>query len=137
MTIQFDTTHEAELKALTAYQLARLADCTDPDTLVSPGAQFLLEVRDDVLQTFLEDNWSSDTYATVWGIADNAVPVMTHDIARVFVDLCAYREDLDELSPGTNDMVKLMQLAVYQIGERLAGALLEEYRHTLEEIEEA
>lgn len=137
MTIKFDTTHETELKALNAYQLARLADCDDPDTLESPGAQFLLEVRDDVLQTFLEDNWSSDTYATVWGIADNAVPVMTHDIARVFVDLCAYREDLsDRVTDSGHDMVQLMQLAVYQIGERLAGALLEEYRHTLEEIDD-
>ena len=134
MTIKFDTTHEAELKALNAYQLARLADCDDTDTLESPGAQFLLEVRDDVLQTFLEDNWSSDTYATVWGIADNAVPVMTHDIAKTFVDLCAYREDLsDHVTDSGHDMVQLMQLAVYQIGERLASALLEEYRHTLEE----
>lgn len=138
MTIKFDTTHADELKTLTAYQLATLADCADPDALDSIGAEFLKAVRDDVLETFEYDNWSSDTYATIWGIADNAVPIMTHDIAKTFVDLCAYREDLSErASDSGHDMVHLMQIAVYQIGERLAEALYEKYRHTLEEIEEA
>jgi hypothetical protein len=136
MTIKFDTTHETELRALTAYELARIADCGDPDTLDSAGAEFLKDVRDDVVQTFLEDNWSADTYATVWGIADSNVPVMTHDIAKAFVDLCAYREDISDYFDYEGDTVKLMQVALYVIGERLASALLEQYRHTLEELEE-
>ena len=138
MTIKFDTAHADELKALTAYELARLADSSDPDTLDSIGAEFLKSVRDDVLEFFENDNWSSDTYATIWGIADSAVPVMTHDIAKVFVDLCAYREDIGgQLAPYENvDMVRFMHLALYQIAVRLTEALYEEYRHTLEEIEE-
>ena len=137
MTIKFDTTHADELNALSAYALARLADCNDPDTLDSDGAEFLKSIRDDVVETFENDNWSADTYATIWGIADSNVPVMTHDIAKAFVDLCAYNEDVsDYVTDGGTDLVRNMKVALYVIGERLAGALLEEYRHTLEELED-
>lgn len=34
------------------------------------------------------------------------------------------------------DTVKLMQVSLYVIGDRLANALYNEYRHTLEELEE-
>ena len=137
MTIKFDTTHADELNALSAYALARLADCNDPDTLESDGAEFLKSIRDDVVETFENDNWSADTYATIWGIADSNVPIMTHDIAKAFIDLCAYNEDVsDYVTDGGTDLVRNMQVALYVIGERLAGALLEEYRHTLEELEE-
>ena len=139
MTIKFDTTHADELNALSAYALARLADCNDPDTLESDGAEFLKSIRDDVVETFENDNWSADTYATAWGIADGCLPVMTHEIAKTFTDLCAYNEDVSDMVPGVtgdNAIIKLMQVALCRIGERLAGALLEEYRHTLEELEE-
>jgi hypothetical protein len=137
MTIKFDTTHADELNSLNAYELARIADCGDPDTLDSDGAEFLKSIRDDVVETFENDNWSADTYATIWGIADSNVPVMTHDIAKAFVDLCAYNEDVsDYVTDGGTDLVRNMKVALYVIGERLAGALLEEYRHTLEELED-
>ena len=136
MTIKFDTTHAQELKALTAYSLAYMAECGDPDSLDSTGAEFLKSVRDDVLENFLNDSWGTYYEDTIGQLVDSCVPVYNHEIAKAFVDLLAYREDVSDYFDYEGDTVKLMQVSLYVIGDRLANALYNEYRHTLEELEE-
>lgn len=136
MTIKFDTTHAEELKALTAYSLAYMAECADPDTLDSIGAEYLKDIRNDVLETFENDAWGTYFEDTIGQLVDSCVPVMNHDIAKAFVDLCAYREDVSDYVDFNGDMIKLMQMALYVIGDRLANALYKQYEHTLEEMEE-
>lgn len=139
MTIKFDTTHEAELRDLSVYQLARLADCLDPDGLDSKGAEMLDSVRRDVIEAFQYDSWGTYPTDAMQQIADSCVPVYNHERAVVFADLGAWQEDIDgQIAPYDSvDMVHLMGVALYQICERLAQSLFNQYEHTLEEIEEA
>jgi hypothetical protein len=139
MTNKFDTEHAEALKALSAYQLASIyADCGDPDTLESAGAEYLTDIRDDVLELFLNDDWGTYPEDDMNHIADRNMPPYYHRNAQVFVDLCAYNEDISEMMPRVtpdNALNKLMAVAVCRIGERLASNLYEEYKHTLEEQE--
>jgi hypothetical protein len=135
MTIKFDTTHDKALRDLTAYSLAYMAECGDPDNMDSSGAEFLKSVRDDVLENFLNDSWGTYYEDTIGQLVDSCVPVYTHEIAKAFVDLLAYNEDISDYVDYSGDMIKLMQMSLYVIGDRLANALYNEYRHTLEEQE--
>ena len=136
MTIKFDTEHEKALRDLTPYTLAYMAECGDPDNVDSSGAQFLKLVRDDVLENFLNDSWGAYYEDTIGQLVDSCVPVYNHEIAKAFVDLLAYREDVSDYFDYEGDTVKLMQISLYVIGDRLANALYNEYRSTLEELEE-
>jgi hypothetical protein len=118
---------------LNAFQLARLADCSSPDTLESAGARFLLGVQEDVAETVdyytdgsTDDQRTEDSHE----IANNAVPIYTHDLWLTFVDLGAYNEDLDEVCfPWGNlqdDSENYPHTALYLIAERLATALLDD-----------
>jgi hypothetical protein len=119
----------------TTWQLARLADVTDPDahdgmgfsadqgtTPVegSPGAKFLRSVAYDVAN--LLDEADEDTPSE---IADSAVPIYTHEMWSTFVDLAAYTEDISELGAEDAEMDKQAATALYMIAERLASALIE------------
>lgn len=139
MTIKFDTTHETELLAKSVYELARLADCATPDALDSEGAEMLDNVRREVIEAFQYDSWGSYPTDTVHQIADSCVPIYSHRRAVAFADLSAWQEMIDgQIAPYENiDLVQFMGVALYQICERLAFSLFEEYKHTLEEIEEA
>lgn len=135
MTNKFDTVHADELHALTPYELARLADCASPDGTTSDGAEMLDSVRLDVIEAFSLDSWGTYPEDTAREIADSCVPVYNHNRAVAFADLSAWQEDIDgQISAYESiDMVQLMGIALYQIGERLALALYEKYKHTLEE----
>lgn len=111
-----------ETEPLTPWQLARLAECFDPDSVDSPGARFLAGVRDDVNDRLggLNDD-PSDVAAE---IADSAVPVYTHERWRVFVDLGAWEEDPSDLTADTSDMTQAAAICLYMIAERLAAALI-------------
>lgn len=131
-----------ETEALNAYQLANLADCGTPDKAgqlfgkdhhdPSPGAKFLLSVQEAV-ENYPTDQggptatWEEfDKYDAAHGIADDAVPIYTHDLWATFVDLAAYSEDVSELPGDGQDMGDLAKVALYMIAERLALQLLEE-----------
>ncbi len=139
----------------TTWQLARLADCADPDKPdglawpyvdgdeerarmnadASPGAQFLRRVEDNVLEWF--DNEQSGDFDDYAGeLADNAVPVYTHERWRVFVDLAAYDEDISELGSDSSDLTEAAGVALYLIAERLARALHDEYAEADEDDED-
>jgi hypothetical protein len=118
--------HTMTTTTRTAWQLARLAECSDPDSDTSPGAQFLNRVESDVLER-IEDNdgeWDDD-YAHE--IADNAVPVYTYTMWQTFVDLGAWEEDPSDLGYDEGDMAKGAAVCLYMIANRLAYALATEY----------
>lgn len=104
-----------------AYELARMAECMSPDSLDSPGAQFLLRIQDDYNEAVEEDYWNEDE--TPHEIADNAVPVYTHQMWLTFVDLGAYQEDPSELGYENDDMDKAGSACLYLIAQRLVYAL--------------
>lgn len=107
----------------TVWQLARLADCADPDAWNSIGAKFLVRV-----ETALEDAQDG-----AWGVsqddlaelADGCVPIYTHEVWATFVDLAAYEEDVSELVGSERDLTKCASVALYLIAERLLTALVQ------------
>jgi hypothetical protein len=108
-------------EALNHHQLAGLADCADPDGPNSPGAKFLRSVAHSVAEGIA---YGTDLEDLVWETADSCVPIYTHELWLTFVDLCAYREDIEN-NTGDSDMEHQARIALYQIGERLAQALVE------------
>ncbi len=106
----------------TVWQLARLADCADPDTLTSAGAQFLQSVE-GAYEDMRENEATADD---VHEYADGAVPIYTHEVWATFADLAAWNEDPSELIGDQGDMTKGATVALYMIAERLLSALLGE-----------
>ena len=110
------------------YILSRLADCATPDNKQSPGAAFLLEVANaygDARGN--NDDGSGDTDDLPHEIADEVVTATesrgTHGLILAAVDLCAYREDIDDYAEPTTDAHRLLTLGLYVIAERLTAAL--------------
>lgn len=108
----------------TAWQLARLADCMDPDSDDSPGARFLDRVEADYRERIEDESYDEDD--TPHEIADSAVPVYAHDRWQTFVDLGAYQEDTTDLGDDGSDLTQSAGVALYMIAERLVRALHEE-----------
>jgi hypothetical protein len=125
------------MKERTVWELARMAECSDPDTDSSPGADFLraiessvkealnLEGYDEIVPVPMPEDWAMDQANEV---ADLCIPVYTHNLWVTFVDLAAYSEDVSDytgtIAVGTPE--QLPNLALYMIGERLALALFED-----------
>jgi hypothetical protein len=113
---------------MNAYELAHMAGVTSPDSLESPGAQWLVQVAsyaDELGDELAADNEHLSDDITE--AADSVVPVYTHNRWQVFVDLCAYTEDIEEYSAQDSDMTMTTQagIALYLIAERLLTALVE------------
>lgn len=102
---------------MNAYQLANLAGVACPDSVESPGAQFLRGV-----ESAAEDVADPDD---VGEVADGCVPVYTHERWQVFVDLAAFNEDPSELGGDSADLTQAAGVALYMIAERLLAVLLE------------
>lgn len=152
------TTTEALNKAkhalfgLTVNQLAGRAGCaappaadTDSPVRDHAGAQFLSGVRDavwDLLSDLDTDDlmrlaadpsdvgWVDDD-GRVHEIADGAPSVYTYRRWAQFVDLAAFTEDTTDLAGENADVTSLAGIALYQIAERLAYALLTEAAEAL------
>lgn len=118
---------------LTVWELASLASVTSPDTESSAGAEFLRSVEDgvrDALRSTDEyaqsDDWASDTASE---IADQAVPIYTHQLWATFLDLAAYGEVEEVQGMGyeaisLDEPEKLPSVCLFVIAERLATLLL-------------
>lgn len=131
------------IKGLNAYQLAGYAESSDPDTLESPGAEFLGRVRNDVAER-LEWSWeqlseeerenisleefgeSLNDDGFSHEIADSAVPIYNHQRMQVLTDLAAWQEDVSDYSAGDSDIITLAGYALYIVAERLVNALISE-----------
>ena len=115
---------------LTVWHLANDADCAGPDSPDSPGAQFLEQVQDAVVElTEHKPDTEPDDMdydGAVHELADSAVPVYTHEFWQTFVDLAAYAEDTSDYGP-LEDVEQTCKVGVYMIAERLAHALLAEW----------
>lgn len=108
----------------TVWQLARLADVSEPESTDSPGAEWLRLVEGDaplVAERLAEGEDLSDV---VHQHADSLVPVYTHERWLVFVDLGAYEVDIDDLVGGVEDMTTLAGVALYEVARNLLWALV-------------
>lgn len=120
------------LETRNAYQLANLADVSSPDAPDSPGALMLLLVQSAVWELLrAESDSDADVLRDMVGqeIDGVAPSIYTHEKWQQFTDLAAWEEDLSEwVGPGSDyDMDRLSNLALWQIGERLAYRLIEEW----------
>jgi hypothetical protein len=107
----------------TVWQLAGLAGCSSPDSVDSAGAAWLVRVARDAEE--LAEDQGDDLTDGIAERADSNVPIYTHELWSIFVDLGAYQEDVSELIGAGTDMEKMAQVALYMIAERLLSALLE------------
>ena len=120
----------------TAWQLARLAECADPDSDTSPGADFLNNVETDTLERIIDNDgeWDDDM---AHEIADGAVPVYTYTRWQTFTDLAAWDEDPSEMGAcDDGDMTQMAAVCLYMIAERLARAIADEYEPADEDDDE-
>ena len=106
-----------------AYELAYIAGTPSPDSLDSPGANFLHAVYVSAVEA-RTDAPEDDPSDAAHEVADSAVPIYTHDRWQTFTDLCAYQEDLSEYGPLPDDLTDAAALALYAIAYRLAYAVL-------------
>lgn len=117
------------LRDLSAFALARLADCASPDTNLSAGADFLRYVRDSLVDRLVESVRLDEDEASdlAHEIADQSVPIYTHQLWCTFVDLAGYDEDTSGFLGEGATADSIANAALYQIGERLALALWGQY----------
>jgi hypothetical protein len=112
-------------KNLSPYELARIAECGDPDSQDSPGAQFLLNVA-GAIEEAREGDFDLDDLAHE--VADAAIPVYTHALWMTFVDLGAYDEADEDgaaaASLADGNPSSYAGAMLYQIAYRLAYRLL-------------
>lgn len=109
--------------------LARLAQCAEPDSRVSEGADFLALVRDKVVEMAEEFGEVSTPYREA--IQDAAADIGSEAEPSVkwrrFVDLSAYKENVTEFGrPSPDTPEGHADLALFFIGFRLASALITE-----------
>ncbi|MEU6572315.1 hypothetical protein [Streptomyces sp. NPDC046805] len=104
--------------------LAQLAQCAEPDSHVSDGADFLALVRDKVVELAEAGAHREDIQDAAANVGEDAEPGVKW---RRFVDLSAYKENLTEAGRPIPDTPEgHADLALYFIGFRLASALLDE-----------
>lgn len=115
--------------------LATAADALFPNS--KEAENFLDRVLNDVIERaddLLSDE--DDANDIVHEIADNAVPIYTHDLWTCFVDLGAYNEDMGDLGGATEDMTKNAQICLYMMAERVAHILVQNLSEAKEEWDE-
>jgi hypothetical protein len=117
-----------EVFTYTAYRLANEADVTTPDSLESPGSQFLLGIQDSVNERL---SFGDDLEDAAHEIADSAVPIHTHAMWQTFIDIGAYNEDPSELGADYEDMRQPAVACLYLIAHRLASKLIQEATETV------
>jgi hypothetical protein len=113
------------------YELASLAGCERPDGSFSVGGVFLTHVAAEVAKAI--DYCPSDANGEAsYEAVDSAIPAAEPVLWLTFVDLAAYQEDDEsgrmEEAVRSGDLTQVARVALVQIGERLARALIEEAR---------
>jgi hypothetical protein len=109
------------------WELAEMAGCDSPESDISPGAMWLVRVASDLSEVIGRvTEYGEDTQDVIRELADAAVPVYTHEMWRVFVDLAAYDVDDEGLHDREDDMTQRAMVALYVVAERLLNALVGE-----------
>lgn len=111
------------MSAYTVYQLARLANCSIPDSL-SPGTDWLERVASAVAD-FQNCGYDLTDDDVISELADSCIPLHADRLWPVFVDVGAYAEEITDISRRDNFDI-LGRLALHQIAERLVRALADE-----------
>lgn len=128
-----------------AYHLSHEAGVQSPDNRESPGALFLLAVRDAAVSYHAEadeerrgtveagdDDWWHDA---THELADNAVPLPTYERWQVFTDLCLWADeatlDIPTLTRFDDhgypvDMTAQATAVIYEVAHRLTWIVLTE-----------
>jgi hypothetical protein len=109
----------------TTWQLARMAGVSDPDSHDdSPGAKFLRRVESSASEIAENVADGYDLDDQILEVADALVPVYTHEVWKVFVDLAAYEVEVETDMALESDMTKRAQVALYEVARTLLTALL-------------
>lgn len=120
-----------EMKEASAFILSDMAQCESPDTNGSPGAKFLISVRDKVVRA-IEDRRITledfDDHGQCHSIADDAPSIYTHERWRQFVDLGAFNEEPEYDDAWPKDLNQAAAVALYQIADRLTSELCRAWR---------
>lgn len=117
---------------MSAYELARLAECGTPDSKVSPGAEMLMYVRDAIVEAWEKDELDERFINETVG---DAPDTMTHLMWLQFVDLLAYQEE--DVAPSVQlSMDDAARRALTQIADRLANRLRDELARLAEDEDE-
>lgn len=110
-----------------------VADIAGPDAEDSPGAKFLIHVRDAVIEALewkVENNDPDLAHAArvlrddSHELADAAVPVYTYERWLTFVDLGAWNVDIDDYG-SSEDMTGQAGVALYEVARMLTDELCE------------
>jgi len=129
------------LNSLNAFHLANMAEVSCPDDLESPGAEFLVNVRNAVverLETELEATSAEELEDLAYSnfadalrdgdmdheIADDAPSIYNHRRMQELVDLAAYDEDVSDYG-RPEDVITAAGWALYIVAQRLVSALLD------------
>lgn len=112
-----------DVMSYTAWQLAGRADCAQPDSVTSPGADWLDTVRRNAVDSFDPADPDQDAHEQ----ADAVVPIYTHHKWTVFTDLAAWQEDVTEFGP-IEDLDQASSVALFIIADRLIRTLWDEMR---------
>ena len=122
--------HQTNLDAVATYSvnmLAHRAGCASPDSAESAGAEYLLAVRDNVVEAYrysIGHGGRFDREEDLHEAVDGAVPIYsTHHLWSAFVDLAAYQTDVEDMSPSLADSAGV---ALYTVGMALGEALCDE-----------
>ena len=111
----------------TVWRLARMAGCSDPDSLTSSGARWLSRFPSAAQEILDYAQPDSDVEDAIHEQADSMVPVYTGEMWAVFVDVGAYDEEVSDYGPIDN-MENAAHIALYLIGRRLLSELIETAR---------
>jgi hypothetical protein len=108
------------LAAVSVFELSRIGECGSPDSLTSPGAELLDNIRINLID-HLENNPESEVQISE--IAESSISVYTHPSWLQFVDLCAYQEDISEYMALGSTMTQQAQYALAYLAERVLTEL--------------
>ena len=113
---------------LNGYELANLADLGDTVELTAGDAGFeMLDTVRTCIADAIENGEFADRDADeiIHEIADSSVPVYYADIFEALVELRAWGEDVEDITP--TDLSQGAMVCLYLVGERLARSLVEAY----------
>ncbi len=138
---------DADPATWTAYRLSDEAGVQSPDNRESPGALWLVSLRDAVANWWAEateerrgtveagddDWWHEATHH----LADESIPLATYRLWQVFTDLCLWQDeavaDLPSYVRGVAgwraaevDMTALATALLYEVAHRLTWTILTE-----------
>lgn len=117
-----------DINDINAYYLANYSDISQPDNHESPGAVWLLRLRDAAAEIIENRDEYTDLDDAIHEAADQAVPIYTHNRWEVFTDLAAYNVADEGMCEGM-DMTDKAGVLLCLVAEQTIRGLTDEYGH--------